>query len=252
MSSPKQNIKEQKPAFYTTPEHECSYLPGRNAITLFADPEFAMDMKIYTSLSKKGFRRSGKHVYKPQCHQCSACVAIRLPVKKFIRNRNQKRNWKRNNDLKIIKTSAIFNYEHYRLYQHYLSVKHPDSGMENPDPESYMNFLITDWATTTFYEFRKMDKLLAVAVVDELLDGLSAVYTFYDPNDINRSMGRYAILTEIEIARNLGMQWLYLGYWITGCKKMQYKDEYKPLEYFYNDAWCEVPPKSENRFCQKD
>ncbi len=244
MSNPKQNIKWQKLGFYTTPEHVCSYLPGKNAITLFADPDFPMDGNIYTALSRKGFRRSGKHVYKPQCHKCNACIAIRLSVDKFIGNRNQKRNWTRNNDLKIIKTSATFNNEHFRLYERYLAVKHPDSGMAKPDPESYMNFLRTDWATTVFYEFRNIGKLLAVAVVDELVDGLSAVYTFYDPIDINRSLGRYAILTEIEIARNQGLQWLYLGYWIAECKKMQYKDEYQPLEYFYDNEWHDNPPQN--------
>lgn len=244
MSSPKQNIDGQKLGFYMTPEHECSYLPGKNAITMFADPDFPMNGNIYSTLSEQGFRRSGKHVYKPQCRQCNACIAVRLSVNKFSRNRNQKRNWIRNNDLEIIKIPAQFNSEHFRLYERYLAVRHPDSGMDNPDPENYMSFLKTEWATTVFYEFREADKLLAVAVVDELADGLSAVYTFYDPGDFSRSLGRYAILTEIEIARNQGLQWLYLGYWIVDCAKMQYKNEYQPLEYFYDNAWHDRPPES--------
>jgi len=244
MSNPKQNIKELKLGFYMTPEHECNYLPERNAKTMFADPDFPMNENIYTVLARHGFRRSGKHIYKPQCQQCNACIAIRLPVNNFIRNRNQKRNWARNNDLKITKVPANFNDEYFNLYQRYLAVRHPDGGMNSSDPEEFTSFLISDWATTIFYEFRKKDKLLAVAVVDELTDGLSAVYTFFEPNQSHRSLGRFAVLTEIEDARNQGLQWLYLGYWIADCKKMQYKDEYQPLEYFYQDKWHDNPPQN--------
>ena len=244
MSSPKQNIKKLKLGFYMTPEHECNYLPGENAKTVFADPDFPINENIYTVLARHGFRRSGKHIYKPQCQQCNACIAIRLPVNNFIRNRNQKRNWARNNDLKITKVPANFNDEYFNLYQRYLAVRHPDGGMNSSDPEEFTSFLISDWATTIFYEFRKKDKLLAVAVVDELTDGLSAVYTFFEPNQSHRSLGRFAVLTEIEGARHQGLQWLYLGYWIADCKKMQYKDEYQPLEYFYQDMWHDNPPQN--------
>jgi len=218
MSSPKQNIKELKLGFYLTPEHECNYLPGKNAKTVFADPDFPMNENIYTALARRGFRRSGKHIYKPQCQQCNACIAIRLPVDDFNMN---------------------------RLYQRYLETRHSEGGMDNPDPDSFINFLITNWSTTVFYEFRNnKDKLLAVAVVDELVDALSAVYTFFDPDESHRSLGRYAVLTEIEAARDQGLQWLYLGYWIADCKKMQYKDEYQPLEYFYQEKWHDKPPQS--------
>ncbi len=244
MSRPKRNINHQTLNFHATPEHECSYLPGKNAITLFTDPDFPMQGNIYSTLSSQGFRRSGKHVYKPKCSQCNAFIAVRLSVDTFAKNRNQKRNWARNSDLRIIKTSAQFNSEHYILYKRYLAAKHPDSGMDNPDPENYMSFLKTEWATTVFYEFRKTDTLLAVAVIDELTDGLSAVYTFYDPDSTNRSLGRYAILTEIEIARNHDLQWLYLGYWIADCTKMKYKNEYQPLEYFHDNAWHDHPPEN--------
>jgi arginine-tRNA-protein transferase len=160
-------------------------------------------------------------------------------------NRNQKRNWSKNCDLKLIKKSATFNDEYFSLYQRYLKSRHSEGGMDNPGPDSFVNFLITDWATTVFYEFRNInDKLLAVAVVDELVDGLSAVYTFFDPDESHRSLGRYTVLTEIEAARNQGLQWLYLGYWIADCKKMQYKDEYQPLEYFYQGKWHDKPPQS--------
>lgn len=245
MSSPKQNIRQQKIGFYITAEHECSYLPEKSARTLFADPDFPMDINVYTALARQGFRRSGKHIYKPKCHQCNACIAIRLPVSKFFRNRNQKRNWARNKDLQVIQLPAQFNDEYFDLYARYLAAKHPDGGMNNPDPENFTDFLISEWATTIFYEFREAGKLLSVAVVDEMLDGLSAVYTFYDPDYDSRSLGRYAVLTEIEAARSRGLEWLYLGYWIADCRKMQYKDEYQPLEYLYNDIWHKRPPQNE-------
>ena len=244
MGSPRQNIDALRPDFYITPEHECHYLPGKDAKTVFADPDFPMNESIYTALARQGFRRSGKHIYRPQCQQCNACIAIRLPINHFIRNRNQKRNWVRNSDLKITKVPASFNEEYFDLYQRYIATRHPGGVMDSPDPGSYSNFLMTDWATTYFYEFRKINKLLAVAVIDEITDGLSAVYTFFDPNESHRSLGRYAVLAEIEAARNQGLEWLYLGYWIAACKKMQYKDEYQPLEYFYQGKWHDDPPQN--------
>ncbi|MCH9048219.1 MAG: hypothetical protein IH836_04615 [Proteobacteria bacterium] len=140
MSNPKQHIKEQRLNFYITPEHACSYLPGKDARTLFADPGFPMNINIYTALARVGFRRSGRHIYKPRCQHCNACIAIRLPVNKFIMNRNQKRNWRLNKDLKIIKFPAGFNNEHYKLYKRYLEARHPDGGMDNPDAENYIDF----------------------------------------------------------------------------------------------------------------
>lgn len=246
MSSPKKNIKEQKLDFLMTPEHECSYLPGKSAKTLFADPHFPINGNIYTVLASIGFRRSGKHIYRPQCNHCHACIAIRLPVKKFIMNRNQRRNWKRNADLTITKFPAKFNKEHFELYQRYLASRHPDGDMNNLGADDYADFLITDWINTDFYEFKDTDKLLAIAVVDKLDDGLSAVYTFFDPDIAHRSLGRYAILTQIEEARKQNLEWLYLGYWIANCKKMHYKDEYQPLEYFYHDTWHRVPLQNNN------
>lgn len=244
MSNPNQNIRELKLNFYMTAEHECNYLPEKIAKSVFADPDSPMNENIYTTLASHGFRRSGKHIYKPQCQQCHACIAIRLSVNDFNRNRNQKRNWSRNCDLKVIKKSAKFNDEYFNLYRRYLGARHPEGGMDNPDPDSFVSFLMTNWVTTIFYEFRKMDELLAVAVVDELIDGLSAVYTFFDPEESSRSLGRYAVLTEIEAARNQGLRWLYLGYWIADCRKMQYKDEYQPLEYYYREKWHDKPPQN--------
>lgn len=116
--------------------------------------------------------------------------------------------------------------------------------MDDPTPESYMSFLTCSWATTWFVEMRQGDSLLAVAVVDELRDALSAVYTFFDPDYANRSLGRFAVLFEIEQARRQGLNWLYLGYWISNCTKMRYKNEYQPLQYFRDGYWTDNEPRA--------
>lgn len=230
---------EQKLSFYATPPHDCNYLPGRSAITLFADPRFPKSTRLYTALADCGFRRSGEHLYIPHCENCSSCIPVRIPVNEFRPSRNQKRNWRTNQDLSIHRKEAVFDTEHYQLFEKYLSSRHAGGGMDNPTPESYMHFLTADWTKTVFYEIRnkKDNTLVAVAVVDIMDNALSAVYTFYDPDYSRRSPGRFAILLQIEQAKKLDLQWLYLGYWIENCRKMSYKDEYQPLEYYRDNIW---------------
>jgi len=223
--------------FYATPEHECSYLPGRKATTLFADPDFPKNRVLYSSLAGIGFRRSGEHVYQPYCRNCTACVPIRIPVRDFRANRNQRRNWKRNRDLTCHIKEALFSEEHFNLYQRYIHSRHAGGGMDNPDADNYMKFLTASWADTLFLEFRHQGALVAVSVVDMMDDALSAVYTFFEPDEYLRSPGRYAILYEIELACQYRYQWLYLGYWINECRKMNYKSEYLPNERFADNRW---------------
>ena len=229
---------EQKLSFYATPPHDCNYLPERSAITLFADPRFPKNTRLYSALADCGFRRSGEHLYIPHCESCSSCIPVRIPVEEFRPSRNQKRNWRTNRDLLIQRKEAVFDREHYALFEKYLSSRHAGGGMDKPTPESYMHFLTADWAKTVFYEIRKQDNtLVAVAVVDIMDNALSAVYTFYDPEYSRRSPGRFAILLQIEQAKKYGLHWLYLGYWIEDCRKMSYKDEYWPLEYYRDNIW---------------
>jgi leucyl-tRNA---protein transferase len=223
--------------FFLTPPHKCGYLPGRNAVTIFVDPRRRPTVAAYSALSQHGFRRSGEHVYRPQCPECSACIPVRVPVDEFKPRRTQLRTLRLNQDVVLIPKKPSFQPEHYALYQAYISHRHPGGSMENPDPDSYLEFLTAHWSDTTFYEFRAGNRLLAVAVVDHLDDGISAVYTFFDPTETRRSLGRLAILKEIELARALQVRWLYLGYWISACQKMSYKTEYRPLEYFRAGEW---------------
>ncbi|MGH8596250.1 MAG: arginyltransferase [Gammaproteobacteria bacterium] len=227
--------------FFLTPPHKCGYLPGRSAVTIFVDPRRRTTVSTYSMLSEHGFRRSGDHVYRPQCPECNACVPVRVPVNEFKLRRSQARTLRVNADVVLIPRQPAFRHDHYTLYQRYITTRHAGGSMENPDPESYIEFLTAAWSDTTFYEFRADNRLLAVAVVDHLDDGLSAVYTFYDPSEAHRSLGRLAILKQIEIARALQVRWLYLGYWISACQKMSYKAEYQPLEYFRSGEWRRAP-----------
>ncbi len=228
---------DQKLGFYATPPHQCSYLPEREAITLFADPNFPKNMRLYSALMNYGFRRSGAHLYIPKCENCSACISVRIPVNDFTPTRSQKRILKKNNDLHVAEKPAEFNDNYFSLYKKYLSTKHPGGGMDNPTPDSFMDFLTANWSDTVFYEFTLNGQIKAVAVTDMLDDSISAVYTFYDPEMTDRSLGKFAILFQIIQAQILGKRWLYLGYWIKNCKKMEYKSDFKPQELFYDNAW---------------
>ncbi len=230
------------PDFYITPGHQCSYLPAKLATTLYVDPQAPKSNRLYTHLSKFGFRRSGEHLYAPYCNHCQACVPVRIPVHEFSINRNQARTWKQNEDLEVIPVEAGFRREEYALYCHYLASRHPGSSMCDPSPDDYLSFLTSSWSETVFYRISVDNKLIAMAVIDRLEDSLSSVYTFFDPESERRSPGKYAILLAIEEARILGLKWVYLGYWIEKCSKMAYKNQYKPMEYYYNRQWSTVAP----------
>ncbi len=229
---------QEKLGFYATPPHDCNYLPDREAITLFADPRFRKNNRLYAALANNGFRRSGEHLYIPYCRNCSACIPVRVPVNEFQPNRRHLRCRRRNQDLIITERPAEFEAEHFDLYQRYLRHRHPGGGMDNPTPESYIEFLSASWSETIFFEMRDSARnLVAVTVADAMPDALSAVYTFFDPEQATRSPGTFAILYQTEAARRRNHTWLYLGYWIQECKKMSYKNEFSPLEYFQAGEW---------------
>ncbi len=223
--------------FYATPPHECSYLPNQRAITVFIDPYLPKSVSLYESLLQEGFRRSGENLYRPECRTCHACIAVRLPVQLFVPRRSQRRVWQKNQDLTVSAIDPVFKWEHFKLYCCYMKARHEGGRMDNPTPESYMQFLSSTWSKTVFYEFHIKEQLIAISIVDQLKNGLSAVYTFFDPDCSARSLGVYAILWEIEEAKRLNVDNLYLGYWVKNCQKMRYKAEYQPLEYYYQGEW---------------
>ena len=223
--------------FYATQPHSCSYLPDEQATTLFLDPSQPMDVQVYADLSEMGFRRSGDHLYRPHCLRCDACTAARIPVALFNPNRQQKRIFKRNADLHVQVAKPGFSEEHFDLYQRYIEQRHADGDMYPPSRDQFSTFLVRDLPFARFYEFRLAGTLVAVAVTDLLPNGISAVYTFYDPALERRSLGRFAILWQIGETARLGLQAVYLGYWIKNCRKMSYKTQYRPIELFVNQRW---------------
>jgi arginine-tRNA-protein transferase len=222
---------------YTTYPHSCSYLDDQEATTLFVDPRQPVDKALYSQLSALGFRRSGDHIYRPHCAHCEACIPARIPVCEFTRSRGQKRIWQRNQDLRIVCTDEISDDEAFDLYRRYISLRHSDGDMYPPEREQFEAFLNNVWDCTRYSRFYDEATLVAVAVVDALEDGLSAIYTFFDPEVAKRSLGVYAILWEVEQARELGLEYLYLGYWIKNCQKMAYKSDYRPLQVYVKNRW---------------
>lgn len=223
--------------FYASPPHECSYLEDREAATLFVDPYAPMSKRIYSVLAEIGFRRSGPYVYRPRCPGCSACQSARIPAAEFQPNRSQRRTWNRNRDIEATVRDDSFREEHFELYRRYTSRRHTGGGMDVDSPEQYRNFLTSPWSDTAFVEFRAGGRLLGVSVTDGLDKGLSAVYTFFDPDEHKRGLGVFAILWQVEEARRIGLDWLYLGYWIKECPKMAYKANFYPLEVYIGGQW---------------
>lgn len=226
--------------FYATQPHPCSYLPDEQATTLFLDPSQPMETHVYANLSEIGFRRSGDHLYRPHCQSCNACIPARIPTKGLVLNRQQKRIIKRNANLQVKAVRPVFNEEYYSLYANYIEKRHANGDMYPPSKEQFKTFLVRDLPFCFFYEFRSEGKLLAVAVTDVLPNGLSAVYTFYDPDEERRSLGRYAILWQTNEAARLRLKAVYLGYWIKNCRKMNYKTEYRPIELLINQRWIKL------------
>jgi len=189
-------------------------------------------------LCEYGFRRSGGQVYRPRCVDCNACIPVRVMAGEFVPNRQQKRNLKHNADLTLHIAKPRFTEEYYHLYSRYIEYRHADGDMYPATPEQFSNFLLCELPFARFYEFRLGERLLAVAVTDELPRGLTAVYTFYDPDEEKRSLGRFAILSQINQCKRLGLPALYLGYSISQCRKMNYKTEYQPVQMMlYNNHW---------------
>lgn len=234
--------EQQTLRFYATLPRPCSYIDNLSAISVFADPDATLSPEMYQKLAPMGFRRSGSDLYIPACTTCDQCIPVRVKVNEFQRTRSQQRVWQRNRGISCSPLDAGFQQEHFELYRRYLSRRHPGGGMENPDPEDYLNFLTSNWSDTFFLEFRENGTLLCVAVTDCLPDALSSVYTFFDPDLATRSPGTLAILTQIETARELELDWLYLGYWVPDCRKMSYKNRFKPLQVFRHGSWQSFEP----------
>ena len=226
----------QLPLYLSAP-HDCSYLPDRRSSTLFADPDQPMDMASYNELLQYGFRRSGRLVYAPRCEECRQCVSVRVRAAEFRPRRSQRRVLQANADIEMRVGPARFEQHHYELYRRYTAVRHEDGEMATASADDYLGFLRADWCDTRFLEFLLDGRLVALAATDLPADGLSAVYTFFDPDLASRSLGTYAILRQIAHAQSLGLPYLYLGYWIRDSRKMAYKINFRPIELCISGRW---------------
>lgn len=230
--------------FYATIPHPCPYLPDHSAVDVVSDPASPVDQRTLSNLFAMGFRRSGVFVYRPECPGCQSCIAVRIPVEQFRPNRSQRRCLIHNQDLKKEWHPPHYTSELFQLYCNYLKHRHENGGMDKPTPESFKEFLCTPGIETEFILFRKARRLVAVAVTDCLSDGLSANYTFFSPTEPRRSLGTYAILTQIDEARRRKLDYVYLGYWIAESPKMRYKTRFYPLEFYTNENWGQLDQKS--------
>lgn len=230
--------------FYRTAAYPCSYLQNRSAHSLVAAPPYLIDAPIYSQLIRRGFRRSGLFTYRPDCDTCGDCVPVRIPVAQFIPDRSQRRCLKKNANLEVYERPLADDTEHYALYERYQATRHPGGGMDQGDPEQYSDFLLRSHVNTRLIEFRDpgaQAALRMVSLIDVLDDGLSSVYTFYDPDVLGAGFGKYSILWQIAQCKANGLPYLYLGYWIRDCGKMAYKADYRPIEGLIDGTWQTLP-----------
>ena len=227
--------------FYATAPYPCSYLDDRQARSQVAIPAEAIDAAVYSQLVKLGFRRSGLYTYRPYCDSCQACVPVRLPVADFQPNRSQRRSWKRLQQMDVRLLPLEFREDHYQLYHRYQQSRHAGGGMAEDNVQQYSEFILKSGVDSMLAEFRLAGELKMVSLIDRLADGLSAVYTFYDPEDAQAGYGVFNVLWQVELARVWQLPYLYLGYWIADCRKMAYKSQYRPLECLRDGRWVPLP-----------
>ena len=222
---------------FRTAAHPCSYKEDETAATVFVDPELSITQHLNSRLTELGYRRSGAHLYRPDCEYCRSCISCRLPVAQFKRGKRFQRIWNRNADVRVEECSQLSGDAPYFLYQEYIEKRHSNGDMYPATPEQFDTFIRSNTEGGQYYCFYIEDKLIAVGVCDVLDGGLSAVYTFFDPSLEKRSLGNFVILWQIERARLLELNHLYLGYWIKNCAKMEYKSTFRPLEVLIEGKW---------------
>lgn len=233
--------------FYATSPYPCSYLPDHLARSQVATPTHLISSEIYSQLVRAGFRRSGVFTYRPNCDGCRACHPVRLPVARLQPNRSQKRALKQHAGLRSRELPLELREDHYDLYNRYQTARHSGGGMDQDNREQYAHFLLQSRIDTRLVEFRQGDELRMVSVIDVLNDGLSSVYTFFDPDIRDASFGTYNVLWQAAQCLAMDLPYLYLGYWIPDSEKMAYKSRFRPLEALTDGKWQELPVSPQTR-----
>lgn len=242
------------PQFYVTAPQPCPYLDGRMERKLFTALQGEQAQKLNDTLSKQGFRRSQNVLYRPSCAECSACLSARIRVEDFKPNRTQRKILNRGRDLRRNATSPWATEDQFSLFRRYLDVRHADGGMADMDIFEFAAMIEETPIKSRVVEYSRPAEdgedgrpLAAVCLTDVFDDGLSMVYSFYDPLLADMSLGTYLILDHIEIAREAGLPYVYLGYWVPGSRKMGYKASFAALEIYKAGRWQDIGDPADHR-----
>lgn len=239
----------QFPQFYVTAAGECPYLPGHEERKVFTELTGFDSTSLNDALGRVGFRRSQGVAYRPACENCSACISVRVVAKEYKPSKSMKKVLKINRDIKVNILPPEVTKEQYYLLNQYLNSRHSDGSMVDMSFEEYKEMVESSTVSTHLIEFRRMidDKLMGVALTDEMSDGLSMVYSFFDPTETDRGLGNFLILKHIEYCQEHNHPYIYLGYWIQDSPKMAYKARFEPIEKLGPNGW-KVIKKRINHF----
>lgn len=232
------------PRFFVTSPSPCPYLPGKTERKVFTELKGVHAEQLNDALSRIGFRRSQSVAYRPSCADCRACVSVRVAAREFQPSSSQKRSFKAHSDLVVTECRPWATPEQFELLQRYLAHRHPGGGMAAMDEVDYADMVEHTSVSTFLIEYREpspdggIGRLVAACLTDRQADGLSMIYSFFDPEHEDRTgLGNFVILDHIRRAANVGLPYVYLGYWVEGSSSMQYKVRYRPLERLGPDGW---------------
>lgn len=241
------------PRFYVTSPAPCPYLPGREERKVFAELNGSNAGSMHDALSRIGFRRSQTVAYRPSCHNCKACLSVRVVADKFQPSATQRRVIRRNADLVVTECKPWATSEQFALLQRYLDARHPGGGMAAMDEMDFADMVEHTPVETMIIEYREASsngmpgRLVGACLTDRQDDGLSMIYSFYEPDhNVRAGLGNFIILDHIARARAAGLPYVYLGYWVEGSARMQYKVRYRPLERLLPDGWARFSPEEQD------